>query len=45
MKIFELYKNIPDKMVAIQKLHDKDRTHIMYSLDGLQRAKTKIAYK
>lgn len=42
----ELDKNILDKVVAIQKLPDEDRTHIMYSLDGLiQHAKTRLAYK
>lgn len=41
-----LDKNILDKVVAIQKLPEEDRTHIMYSLDGLiQHAKTRLAYK
>ena len=42
----ELDKTILDKVIAIQKLPDEDRTHIMYSLDGLiQHAKTRLAYK
>ena len=42
----ELDKNILDKVIAIQKLPEEDRQHIMYSLDGLiQHAKTRIAYK
>ncbi len=42
----ELDKSILDKIVAIQKLPDEDKTHIMYSLDGLiQHAKTRLAYK
>lgn len=41
----ELDKNILDK-VAIQKLADEGKTHIMYSLDGpIQHAKTRLAYK
>lgn len=41
-----LDKNILDKVVAIQKLPEEDKTHIMYSLDGLiQHAKTRLAYK
>jgi transcriptional regulator with XRE-family HTH domain len=41
-----LDKSILDKVVAIQKLPEEDRTHIMYSLDGLiQHAKTRLAYK
>lgn len=41
-----LDKSILDKVVAIQKLPDEDKTHIMYSLDGLiQHAKTRMAYK
>lgn len=42
----ELDKNILDKVIVIQKLPEEDKTHIMYSLDGLiQHAKIRIAYK
>lgn len=42
----ELDKNILDKVIAIQKLPEEDKSHIMYSLDGLiQHAKTRLAYK
>lgn len=42
----ELDKTILDEVIAIQKLPEEDKTHIMYSLDGLiQHAKTRIAYK
>lgn len=42
----QLDKNILDKVVAIQKLPEEDKSHIMYSLDGLiQHAKTRLAYK
>jgi transcriptional regulator with XRE-family HTH domain len=42
----ELDKTILDKVITIQKLPEEDRTHIMYSLDGLiQHAKTRLAYK
>lgn len=42
----ELDKNILDKIIAIQKLPEEDKSHIMYSLDGLiQHAKTRLAYK
>ena len=41
----ELDKSLLDKIVAIQKLADEDKTCIMYSIDGLiQHAKTKSAY-
>ena len=37
---------ILDKVVSIQKLPDKDKSHIMYSIDGLiQHAETRLAYK
>jgi len=39
-------KSILDKVIAIQKLPEEDKNHIMYSLDGLiQHAKTRLAYK
>lgn len=42
----QLDKSILDKVVAIQKLREEDKTHIMYSLDGLiQHPKTRLAYK
>jgi hypothetical protein len=42
----ELDKSILDKVIAIQKLPEEDKIHIMYSLDGLiQHAKTRLAYK
>lgn len=42
----ELDKTILDKVIAIQKLPDEDKNHIMYSLDGLiQHARTRLAYK
>jgi len=42
----ELDKSILDKVIAIQKLPEEDKLHIMYSLDGLiQHAKTRLAYK
>jgi hypothetical protein len=42
----ELDQAILDKMVTIQKLPEEDKSHIMYSLDGLiQHAKTRLAYK
>ncbi len=38
-------KVILDKVIAIQKLPDEDKTCIMYSIDGLiQHAKTRKAY-
>jgi transcriptional regulator with XRE-family HTH domain len=37
---------ILDKVIAIQKLPQEDRDHIMYSIDGLiQHARTRQAYK
>lgn len=42
----ELDQSILDKVVSIQKLPDEDKSHIMYSIDGLiQHAKTRLAYK
>lgn len=42
----ELDKTILDKIIAIQKLPNEDKTHIMYSFDGfIQHAKTRLAYK
>ena len=42
----ELDQSILDKVVSIQKLPDEDKSHIMYSIDGLiQNAKTRLAYK
>lgn len=42
----ELDKAILDKIAAIQRLPDEDKSHIMYSIDGLiQHAKTRLAYK
>jgi hypothetical protein len=37
-------KSILDKVVTIQKLSEEDKSHIMYSPDGLiQHAKTRMA--
>ena len=42
----ELDQVILDKVITIQKLPEEDKSHIMYSLDGLiQHAKTRMAYK
>ncbi|TWP25434.1 XRE family transcriptional regulator [Apibacter muscae] len=42
----EIDKVILDKIIAIQKLPEEDKSHIMYSLDGLiQHAKNRLAYK
>lgn len=41
----ELDKNIIEKVITIQKLPDKDKQCIMYSIEGLiQHAKTRQAY-
>lgn len=42
----KLDQSILDKVVAIQKLPEEDKTCIMYSLNGLiQHAKTRLAYQ
>ncbi|PWG78002.1 helix-turn-helix domain-containing protein [Pararcticibacter amylolyticus] len=42
----ELDQSILDKVISIQKLPEEDKSHIMYSLDGLiQHAKKRLAYK
>jgi hypothetical protein len=42
----ELDQSILDKVVSNKKLPDEDKSHIMYSIDGLiQHAKTRLAYK
>ena len=41
----ELDKSIINRVVAIQSLPDEDKSHILYTLDGLlQNVRTKLAF-
>jgi len=42
---FELDKSIIKRVVEIQSLPDEDKSHILYTLDGLlQNVRTKLAF-
>ena len=50
LNLVQLFRGVSntilDKVVTIQKLPEEDKSHIMYSLDGLiQHAKRRLAYK